>query len=458
MKIICDLHESCGLDYKCRGKARQLKTDSNKPEPRRGPSLLPPAVRRTLRAFRYRNYRLFFAGQSVSLTGTWMQQVALGWLIYRLTDSVALLGVVGFASQIPSLFLGPIAGALADRHDRRTLLIATQAFAMLQAGALAVLVLSGRVAVAHIIALSAVLGVVNAFDMPIRHAFIADLVERKADFGNAIALNSFMFNGTRLVGPTLAGLIVASAGEGVCFLLNSLSYLAVIVSLVMMTTRRTRIRRRTHVLRELQEGFLYAFRSPPIRAVIALIALFSLVGMPYGVLMPVFARDILGGGAHTLGFLTAAVGLGALGGAVGLAARPSLAGIGRIIARMAMLFGLGIAAFSLSRSLLLSLALLLVTGFGAMVLLAACNTVVQTTVEDDKRGRVMSLYTSAFMGVIPFGCLLAGLIAEKIGADRTMLIGGAICLLVGLLFSAGPGIKKRWSWKRDEVGLVDGLG
>jgi len=426
----------------------------SKPPPRGGALLLPP-IRRTLRAFRYRNYRLFFVGQSVSLTGTWMQQVALGWLVYRLTGSVLLLGVVGFASQIPSLFLGPIAGALADRHDRRSLLIATQACALFQAGALAFLVLRGEVEVVHIVALSGVLGVVNAFDMPIRHAFVADLIERKEDFGNAIALNSFMFNGTRLIGPTLAGLIVAAAGEGICFLINSLSYLAVIVSLVLMTTRKTRIGRRSHVLQELKEGFVYTFRSPPIRAVIALIAVFSLVGMPYGVLMPVFARDILGGGAHTLGFLTSAVGLGALGGAVFLASRPSLRGIGRTIARMAALFGLGIIAFSLSRSLWLSLSLLLVTGFGAMVLLAAGNTVVQTLVEDDKRGRVMSLYTSAFMGMIPFGCLLAGFFAQRIGADRAMLIGGSVCLLMGLLFGMGRNLMPKFMGKGKGVGLVE---
>ena len=406
------------------------------------PSLLPEGIARTFRAFRYRNYRLFFAGQSVSLIGTWMQQLALGWLVYRLTDSVMLLGIVGFASQIPSLFLGPLAGALADRYNRRLLLIATQILAMVQASALSLLVLTGTVRIAHIVALSVVLGVVNAFDMPIRHAFVADIITRKEDFGNAIALNSFMFNGTRLVGPPLAGFIVAAAGEGVCFLINALSYLAVIVSLCLMSARRARISAPAPVIQELKEGFLYTFRSPPIRAVIFLVAILSLFGMPYGILMPVFARDILRGGAHTLGFLTAAVGTGALAGAVYLASRPSSAGLGKTIARMTALFGLGIIAFSFSRILWLSLFFLLLTGFGIMVLLASCNTIVQTVVEDDKRGRVMSLYTAAFMGIIPFGSLLAGFIAEKIGADRAMLLSGTVCLLVALLFGAGPALKK----------------
>jgi MFS family permease len=409
-----------------------------------------------LRAFRYRNYRIFFIGQSVSLTGTWMQQLALGWLVYRLTGSVMLLGVVGFAAQIPSLLLSPLAGALADRYDRRRLLIATQALAMLQALAMALLVLTGAVRVLHIVALSAVLGVVNAFDMPIRHAFIADIITRKEDFGNAIALNSFMFNGTRLIGPTLAGFLVATAGEGVCFMINAVSYLAVIVSLTLISGRRRRLTPVAPVLEELKEGFLYTFRSPPIRAVIALVAVISLVGMPYGILMPVFARDILGGGAHTLGFLTAAVGLGALAGAVYLASRPALAGIGKTIARMTALFGGGIIAFSFSRTLWLSLALLLAAGFGAMVLLASCNTVVQTVVEDDKRGRVMSLYTSAFMGIIPFGSLLAGFTAQRIGADRAMLIGGSVCLLIALIFGAGISLRPKLIDKGEKVGLVDG--
>ncbi|AJE02778.1 MFS transporter [Geobacter pickeringii] len=393
-------------------------------------------LRLTLRALQSRNYRLFFAGQSVSLVGTWMQQVAMSWLVYRLTGSALLLGVVGFASQIPTFLLAPVAGVLADRWNRRRLLIATQSLAMLQAALLAAAVLTGVVQVWQIIALSVVLGCVNAFDIPIRQSFVVELVGRKEDLSNAIALNSSMVNGARLVGPSIAGVLVATVGEGVCFILNAASYLAVIAAITAM--RITPARRhgaRKHILHELREGFTYAFGFPPIRSILSLLAVVSLMGMPYTVLLPVFAKEILKGGAHTFGFLMAAAGVGSLGSTLYLASRRSVVGLGRVIAAAASIFGVGVAGFALSRELPLSLACLCLSGFGAMALVASSNTILQTIVEDDKRGRVMSLFTMSFMGMTPFGSLMAGSVASWLGARDTLLVGAVACLAAGLHFS-----------------------
>lgn len=395
------------------------------------------SVRNLVRALRSRNYRLFVAGQSVSLVGTWMQQVAMSWLVYRLTGSAMLLGVVGFASQIPTLFISPVAGVLADRWDRRRLLLATQTLAMVQAALLALVVLTGVVQVWQIVVLSLVLGVVNAIDIPVRQSFVVDMVEQREDLGNAIALNSSMVNSARLIGPSIAGLLVATVGEGVCFLLNAVSYLAVIVALAAMRIAPAShpASPRRHIVHELIEGFSYSFQFGPIRSILLLIALISLMGMPYTVLMPVFAKEILQGGAHTFGFLMTAAGSGALAGTLYLATRQTVLGLGRVIVRATVLFAFGIMVFALSSNLILSLGALAIGGFGAMTLIASCNTVLQTILDEDKRGRVMSFFTMAFMGMAPFGSLGAGTMSDIIGPRETLLIGGGGCLVGALLFA-----------------------
>jgi len=398
-----------------------------------------------LRALRSRNYRLFFTGQSISLVGTWMQQVAMSWLVYRLTGSAFLLGLVGFVGQIPTFLLAPVAGVLADRWDKRRLLIATQTLSMLQAAALAFFVLAGTVQVWQIVTLSLILGIISTFDIPARQSFLVEMVDNREDLGNAIALNSSMFNAARLIGPSIAGLLVAAVGEGICFVINAFSYLAVIVALVgMRLTPGKPEKARHHILHELREGVDYAFGFSPIRSILLLIALVSLMGMPYSILMPVFARDILHGGPHTFGFLMAASGCGALASTVYLASRKNVLGLGRIIVIATTLFGAGIIAFAFSGSLPLSLLFLCVTGFGGMALIASSNTILQTIVEDDKRGRVMSLFTMAFIGMAPFGSLIAGALANTIGARNTLLIGGVSCLIGGALFAAIlPKIRKK---------------
>ena len=362
-----------------------------------------PPIRHLLRALRSRNYRLFLAGQGVSLVGTWMQHVAMSWLVYRLTGSAMLLGVVGFTSQIPTIFISPVAGVLADRWDRRRLLLVTQTLAMLQAVFLAVVALTGVVQVWQIILLSLILGIVNACDIPIRQSFVVEMVEERENLGNAIALNSSMVNGARLVGPAIAGLLVASVGEGICFVLNALSYLAVILALAAMRIppAANPSQARRPILHELQEGFLYAYRFSPIRSILLLLALVSLMGMPYSVLAPVFAKETLHGGAHTFGFLMTGAGSGALVGTLYLASRRSVRGLGLVIVRATILFAVGIAIFALSRNFLLSLAALALAGFGGMTIVASCNTVLQTILDEDKRGRVMGFFTMAFIGVAP---------------------------------------------------------
>ncbi len=394
-------------------------------------------IRTLLRALRSRNYRLFVAGQSVSLVGTWMQQIAMSWLVYRLTGSAFMLGVVGFTSQIPTLLFAPVAGVLADRWNRRRLLIITQALAMVQAALLATAVLSGIIQVWHIVVLSLLLGVVNAFDIPIRQSFVVEMVSLREDLGNAIALNSSMVNGARLIGPAIAGLLVASVGEGICFILNSVSYLAVLVALVAMRLppRPRNQKKRRHIFHELREGFNYSFGFGPIRSILLLVALVSLTGMPYSVLAPVFAKEILHGGVHTFGFLMTASGCGALTGTVYLASRKSVLGLGKLIVRAAFLFAVGIAVFASSSNIPLSLISLVVAGFGAMTLIASCNTVLQTILEEDKRGRVMSFFTVAFMGMAPFGSFGAGAMAGIIGPRETLLIGAACCLTGTLVFA-----------------------
>ena len=389
-----------------------------------------------LPALQYRNYRLFFGGQGISLIGTWMQRIAMSWLVYRLTNSAFLLGVVGFTGQIPIFLLTPFAGVLADKMNRHRVLIVTQTLAMIQALILAFLVFTGTVAVWHILSLSIFLGLIDAFDMPVRQSFMVEIVQTK-DLGNAIALNSSIVNSAQLLGPSIAGILIASTGEGMCFLLNGISYLFVIVSLLAMKiTSRKMETQTTRVLKGVREGFSYVFGFTPIRSVLLLLALISLVGMPYRVLMPVFARDILHGGPDTLGFLMASSGVGALVGSIYLASRKSVLGLGKWIALASSIFGIGLIAFSLSRVFWLSLFLILLSSFGMMVQMASSNTVLQTVVDEDKRGRVMSFYAMAIRGMAPFGSLLAGGLASKIGAPHTLMIGGVSCVLGSLLFAA----------------------
>jgi MFS family permease len=389
------------------------------------------------RALNHRNYKLFFSGQTISLIGTWMTRIATSWLVYRLTSSAFLLGVVGFAGQIPSFVLAPFAGVLVDRWNRHKLLIATQILALLQSLALAILTLTGLINIWHVVLLSVFQGLINAFDMPARQAFVVEMVEKREDLANAIALNSSMVNAARLLGPSIGGVIIAAVGEGWCFMLDAISYLAVIASLLAMKIipRMTKRTGNANVLQQLREGWWYAFKFAPIRNVLLLLAIVSLVGIPYTVLMPVFANEILHGGPNTLGLLMAASGVGALAGAMFLAARKSVLGLGKYIPLMAGAFGAGLMAFSFSRALWLSFVLMIVTGLGFMVQMAASNTVLQTIVEEDKRGRVMSFYTMAFMGTTPFGSLLAGSVAEKIGAPYTLFFGGVGCVLGALWFA-----------------------
>ncbi len=388
------------------------------------------------RALRHRNYALFFSGQMVSMIGTWMTRIATSWLVYQLTGSALLLGVVGFAGQIPSFILAPFAGVLVDRWSRHKVLIATQVLAMLQSAALAVLALTGYIKIWHVVALAVFQGLINAFDMPARQAFVVQMVTDRADLPNAIALNSSLINASRLLGPSIGGVIIAWAGEGWCFAIDAVSYLAVIGSLLAMTVTAAEELpgKGRNMLLQLKEGFKYAAGFQPIRNILLLLAFVSLVGFPYTVLMPVFANEILGGGPYTLGWLMAATGVGALIGAMFLAARRSILGLGRFIPGAAAVFGAGLIAFSFSRVIWLSLVLLVITGLGFMVQMAVSNTLIQTIVEEDKRGRVMSFYTMAFMGTAPFGSLIAGSVADRIGAPNTLMFGGIGCIVGAALF------------------------
>jgi MFS family permease len=381
-----------------------------------------------LRALAHRNYRLFFFGQLLSLPGTWIQLVAQSWLIYRLTESPVLLGLAGFAMQFPVFLLAPVGGAVADRMSRHRLLVATQIASALAALALAGLTLSGYVQVWHVFALAATFGVVNAFDIPARQAFVVEMVGRD-DLPNAIALNSSVFNAARLVGPAVAGVLVAAASEGWCFLLNGVSYAFVLAALLGM--RLPPFAAPVHtgsMLAHIVQGVRFVRGHLPIRSLLALLGMVSLAGMPYTVLMPVFADRVLGGGPQGYGVLMSSAGVGALAGALTLAARRGHAGLGAWVARAAFGFGLGLLAFALSRSFWMSAALLVPTGFAMMVQMASSNTLLQMMVPDALRGRVMSLYSMMFMGMAPLGALLAGALADLIGAPATVALGGAACM------------------------------
>jgi MFS family permease len=402
-------------------------------------SARPKGLKLIFRTLRYRNYRLFFAGQCISLIGTWMQQIALSWLVYRLTHSVFLLGMVGFVSQFPTFLFAPFAGVLSDRWNRHHILIFTQSMSMLLAITLAVLVLTEVIAVWHILLLTLFLGCVNALDIPTRQSFVIYMIDKREDLGNAIALNSAMFNGARFLGPSVAGLLIAAVGEGICFLLNGLSYLAVIAALLAMKLSPVHSESmKANMLHDFKEGLAYTFGSQPIRSILLLLALTSFMGVPYAVLMPAFARDILHGGPHTLGFLMSATGAGALLGAAYLASRRSISGLGKIIPITAGIFGMGLIGFSLSRILWFSLLLMFIAGFGIMVQVASSNTLLQTIVDDNMRGRVMSFFAVSFMGMAPFGSLLAGSLAGMMGVANTLMMGG-ICCVIGATVYARKG-------------------
>ncbi len=399
----------------------------------------PPASRGSrlalaVRALRHRNFQLFFAGQLISLIGTWMQTVAQSWLVYRLTGSTLLLGTVGFASQFPVFIMAPIGGIVADRHNRQRVVIGTQTASMVLAAILALLTITARVQVWEIMVIACGLGVVNAFDIPARQAFLIDMVGRE-DLLNAIALNSSMFNGARIIGPAVAGILVASIGEGWCFFANAVSYIAVIVGLLLMRIEHpANLANLGSPLENLLEGFAFARHTAPIRAILLLLGLVSFVGMPYAVLMPVFADQILHGGARGLGILMGATGVGALLGAASLAARVGVKGLGKQIAFCAGGFGASLIMFSSSRIFWLSTALLLPVGFSMMLQMASSNTLIQAMTPDHLRGRIMSVYSMMFMGLAPFGALFAGALAHHLGAPWTVALGGVACILGAVVF------------------------
>ena len=390
-----------------------------------------------LRALRHRNFRLFFLGQGISLIGTWMQTVTMGWLVFRLTHSTALLGIVGFADKIPIFALTSSAGVLVDRYNKFKILVVTQILSMIQASLLAYLVLSGKIQVWHIIVLAAFLGTVNSIDIPARQSFILEMIEDKEDLGNAIALNSSIFNGARLVGPSIGGILIALVGEGYCFLINALSFIAVIAALLSMNIlAKPRKSGHAHPLVELKEGFSYAFGFAPTRNILLLICLFSLTAMPFVVLLPAFAKNILAGGPNTFGFLMASTGAGALLGAIYLASRKSVLGLGRWIVVASTLFSLTLIALSFTSSIWLSMALMPLAGFGMMVHMASSNTILQTVTDDDKRGRVIGIFVTSMTGMAPFGSLIAGALASRLGIPWEIRLGGIVCLAGSMLFAS----------------------
>jgi MFS family permease len=388
------------------------------------------AGQRLTRALQHRNFRLFFGGQSISLVGTWITRVATSWLIYRLTGSELLLGIAGFCGQIPTLVITPFAGVLVDRMDRRRMLVITQIASLVQSGALAALTIGGVITVKQIIWLQVLQGVINSFDTPARQAFVSEMVEDRNDLPNAIALNSSMVNGSRIIGPSIGGVLIAGVGEGWCFLIDAVSYVGVIGSLLAMRVkpRQQHGAAEMHLLDELHHGWKYVFHSVPIRSALTLVAIVSLAGTPYTVLMPAIAAQVLHGGPNTLGILMTATGVGALSGALYLASRESVVGLGRVIMYATFVFGTGLIAFSLTTSLWVACVVLAVAGAGFMIHLAATNTILQTFVEERLRGRVMSFYTMAFFGTVPIGSLIGGVIADRFGAPMTVGISGVMTL------------------------------
>jgi MFS family permease len=408
------------------------------------------------RALRSRNYRLFFIGQGISLTGTWMTRLATACLVYRVTDSAFLLGLVGFAGQIPSFFIPPLAGVWVDRWDRHKVLVATQVLAMLQSLTLAALTLSGHVNIAWVIGLTLFQGIVNAVEIPTRQSFVVLMIEDRADLSNAIALNSSNFNAARLVGPAIAGALVAAVGEGYCFLVDGISYIAVIAGLLAMKlTKDERPPSDKHVWHELADGWRYVAGSAPIRTILIFLAVIGIVSAPYAVLTPMIAGQLLNGGAHTLGFLMAASGVGALVCAVGLVLKNNVGGLARPMTIAVAMFGAGCICLGLSQWFWISMVLMAVTGYGLMNQIVATNTIVQTVVEDSKRGRVMSFYTIALLGSAPIGSLLSGSLAERIGVQATFVVSGIACALAALWFWRQlPEIRDAIRPRDTELGII----
>ena len=418
------------------------------PQPVAKAATAPKGFSHAWRALHHRNFRLFFAGQSISLIGTWMTRVATAWLVYRLTKSPVLLGTVSFAGQIPTFLLAPIAGVLVDRWNRRSVLVWTQALAMLQSLLLGWLTLTSRITIPELLILSAVQGCINAFDMPGRQSFMLEMVSSEGrpareDLSNAIAINSSMVNLARLIGPSLAGMLIAVSSEGWCFLIDGISYIAVIASLLMMrlpALNASQLAAAAHnakasMLTQLKEGWTYVSNFAPIRDILLLFALVSLMGWPFMVLMPIFAAQVLHGGPHTLGFLMGALGVGSLASGISLVLRKSVRGLLKMIPIAAAVFGASLILFGFSAIPWLSMLLLLGVGFGMMQGLTSSNTIIQTIVPQDKRGRVMSYYTVAFVGMAPFGSLFAGILAKIIGAPHTVIVSGVACLCGAAWFS-----------------------
>lgn len=392
-------------------------------------------------AFQSRNYRLFFLGQGLSLVGTWITMVAMIWLVYHLTQSPILLGIVGFVSQVPNLVLVPFGGVLSDRWNHQRTLIVTQALSMLQSFALAALTLTGTVHISHIIALSLFQGIVNAVDSPTRQAFVPEIVERKENLINAIALNSSLFNGARLIGPAIGGVLLASVGAGYCFLIDGISYVAVLLALMAMqiksTTPKTSQTSLTFntVIQHLKEGFVYAFGYAPVRTILIMVGLVSFLGVNFVVILPIFSHEILHGDANTLGLMMAASGVGSLFAAVQLSLRREVRGLGRLVAIAPIIYGLGMVAFAFSRSVWLSVLILVILGFGSLLQSASSNTIIQTLVQDEMRGRVMSIYIMSFLGMISFGNLFQGTLVSMIGAPATVAVSGVICTLIAIFYA-----------------------
>ncbi len=412
-------------------------TDPRRPHPAPIQTSSLASVSHTWRALRHSNFRLYFFGQSTSLIGTWMTRLATAWLVYQLTHSALLLGVVSFSGQIVSFLLGPFAAVWVERLERRRLLVVTQSGAAIQSLSLAVLTLAHVITLEEIIGLMMFQGLINAFDMPGRQAFLVQMVENRGDLANAIAINSSMVNGARLIGPAIAGIIIAAFGEGWCFLIDGLSYFAVIASLLAMSLPALTGRGASgaSLVQELREGWNYVRGFPPIRVVLLLLALTCLLGWPYSVLLPVFAGKVLHGGANTLGWLTAASGIGAFSSALILAMRKSVIGLTRTLQAAVALLGVGLILFGLSHVLWLSLIMMVAVGFGLIQAAAVCNTIIQSLVPDDKRARVMGYYTMAFVGAAPFGSLLAGALAQHIGAPYTVMLAGGCCIAAAVWFS-----------------------
>ncbi|HOJ30805.1 MAG TPA: MFS transporter [bacterium] len=387
----------------------------------------------TLRALQNRNYRLFFFGNGLSLIGTWVQAVTVGWLVYRLSHSSYMLGIAGALGTLPILLFSIFGGYVADRVNRFKILLTTQTFAMIQAFTLAILTLTGHIKVGHVFFLSFVLGAINAFDIPARQAFVVNIVGKKEDLPNAIALNSFLVNGARLIGPSIAGVLIAAVGEGICFLINAVSYIAVIIALLMMHTPEivvgNTITDSENMMKKLQEGFKYVKTFAPVRTIILYVAFFSIFGMFYGVLMPVFAKEVFRGNARTLGFLVGSGGIGAIVGAIFLASRRVHSGLGRVIHFAGLVFGVCLILFSLCKTFWLAVMILIIVGAAMVLQIVTSNIIIQTLVPDEKRGRVMSFHAIAFMGTQPAGSYLAGLLSKTMGIQNTVMLGGILCII-----------------------------